>query len=134
MSLLPKGNEDASLDESVLNKCGITHILVAGELLEVAFPEKFEYKRLSLIDAADHDIKSTFLEATKFINSGKVTFVHCKAGVSRSATIVLAYLMMQLKMKFKEAYEFLETRSPYISPNPGFLDQLRNLEKEFEAE
>lgn len=107
---------------------------MAGELLEIAFPEKFNYKRLSLIDAADQDIKSTFLEATKFINSGKITFVHCKAGVSRSATVVIAYLMIQHKMKFIDAYKFLEVRRSCIYPNEGFLEQLRNLDKELTSD
>ncbi len=62
--------------------------------------------------------------ATKFINDaiksdGKV-YVHCMAGISRSPTIVIAYLMKYEKMNLDDAYNFVKSRR-WIGPNTGFV-------------
>ena len=59
--------------------------------------------------------------------NGKV-LVHCKAGISRSATICLAYLITCYRLSLDEAYEFMKKRKSLISPNFSFLGQLLNLE------
>ncbi len=56
--------------------------------------------------------------------------VHCAAGVSRSATIVLAYLMKYHHNTLKEAFYFLIEKRPQIWPNEGFLLQLLRYETE----
>lgn len=68
-------------------------------------------------------------QAIEFIRTGSVVFVHCAAGVSRSSSIVIAYLMIDKKMKFQEAYEFVKKRRPVICPNPGFQAQLKKIEE-----
>ena len=50
-------------------------------------------------------------------------FVHCFAGVSRSATLVIAYFMWKNKKPYKEVYEFVNKRRS-IGPNYGFRKQL----------
>lgn len=47
--------------------------------------------------------------------------VHCYVGVSRSATIVIAYLMQMYNYSLQGALTFLTSRRPHINPNPGFL-------------
>ena len=59
---------------------------------------------------------------------GKV-FVHCAAGESRSATIVIAYLMWKKKMTFDKAYNFVKQKRSRIYPNFGFRQQLQMFEK-----
>ncbi len=51
-------------------------------------------------------------------------------GVSRSATIVLAYLMKYHHNTLKEAYLYLAEKRPQICPNEGFLIQLIRYEDE----
>ena len=58
---------------------------------------------------------------------GKV-LVHCHAGISRSATICMAYLMATRKLRMEEAYEFVKTRRRVVSPNFNFMGQLLNFE------
>ena len=58
---------------------------------------------------------------------GKV-FVHCVAGVSRSSTIVIAYLMNK-GMTYKEAFEWVKKKHSIAFPNYGFQRQLQNYEK-----
>lgn len=55
--------------------------------------------------------------------------VHCVAGISRSTTIVLAYLMKYLKMSLKDAHAHVKSRRPLIRPNLGFWKQLVDYEK-----
>ena len=47
--------------------------------------------------------------------------VHCQAGISRSATICLAYLMMKKRVRLEEAFEFVKQRRSIISPNFSFM-------------
>lgn len=60
---------------------------------------------------------------------GKV-LVHCEAGVSRSPTICMAYLMKTKQLHLKEAFEFIKQRRSVISPNFGFMGQLLQYESE----
>jgi hypothetical protein len=55
--------------------------------------------------------------------------VHCAGGVSRSATVVLGYLMARRGMTFADALGHLRGRRPIANPNAGFAAQLRELEK-----
>jgi dual specificity phosphatase 12 len=54
------------------------------------------------------------------INKGGGVFVHCYAGVSRSASTVIAYLMAEHNMTFYEAMSFVRKRRHIINPNIGF--------------
>ena len=73
------------------------------------------------------NLKRRFQEGIDFIKlameKGKV-LVHCYAGVSRSATIVLAYLMQEHNLSFNAAYKLVKSKRPFISPNDGFRSQL----------
>jgi protein-tyrosine phosphatase len=60
--------------------------------------------------------------------------VHCAAGVSRSATIVIAYLIMKKNMTCEEALKFARSKRPIIDPNPGFISQLIKFEKKIKEE
>jgi protein-tyrosine phosphatase len=55
--------------------------------------------------------------------------VHCAAGISRSASFVIAYLMYSEKLAFKEAAAAVKEVRPVICPNPGFVLQLKEWEK-----
>ncbi|KAF8219631.1 phosphatases II [Tricholoma matsutake] len=65
-----------------------------------------------------------FIDAAK---SGKI-LVHCSAAVSRSPTIVTAYLMKKHGMTLKEALGLIVRARPPACPNAGFLAQLKELE------
>jgi len=60
---------------------------------------------------------------------GRNVFVHCQAGMSRSPTIVIGYLIKNEAMNYETALEYVKKRRPRIGPNKGFRAQLMTYEK-----
>lgn len=54
--------------------------------------------------------------------------VHCKMGVSRSATTVIAYAMKEFGWSLEKAYNFVKQKRSITRPNPGFMRQLAEYE------
>ena len=78
-------------------------------------------------------LESTYLvrrfdETYRFIKEAKEQngsiLVHCKIGVSRSASCVIAYLMKEYKLHIRQALEKVREQRPIVDPNEGFLRQL----------
>jgi protein-tyrosine phosphatase len=116
-------------DESLLQSHGIRGIISLGTLDEHAGYHQYGNIEYYCIAIADHDntpIHEHFEECINFINGidGPV-LVHCYAGMSRSPTIVMAYLMSEKKMEFLEAYMYVKTRRFIAIPNRGFMEQLK---------
>eukprot|EP01041_Mallomonas_annulata_P000726 gene726-1398_t len=73
----------------------------------------------------EENITQTFEPSIEFIQSAKGNvLVHCFAGVSRSASIVLAFLMKINNMSLEDARKFLKSKRRCICPNDGFIKQL----------
>uniref|UniRef100_A0A8C1NS13 protein-serine/threonine phosphatase n=1 Tax=Cyprinus carpio TaxID=7962 RepID=A0A8C1NS13_CYPCA len=122
-------SQDAAHDIDTLKKLKVTHVLNVAYGVENVFPDLFTYKTVTVLDLPETDITSYFPECFQFINEasqqGGVVLVHCNAGVSRSASVVIGFLMSQEKMSFDEAFSAVKTARPYIQPNPGFMSQLK---------
>ena len=88
------------------------------------------HKVISIGDIPTENIIKYFGECLNFIKGEEKVLVHCMAGSSRSASIVIAYLMWSVKKTFRDALNFVNERRFYIFPNRGFLSQLRMFEKE----
>lgn len=124
------GNEAGAYNKKMLQDRGITHILVAGNYLDQKYPDDFQYLQLPLNDFISQDLFPYFNKAYQFIDSGDKVLVHCAAGVSRSSSMVIAYLMIKEKMKYEDAYKFVKAKRSIISPNPGFASQLKKLQED----
>ena len=98
--------------------------------------EGVTYLRLNAKDAPSQDLKQYFEQSNAFIkqhlDKGEQVLVHCEAGVSRSATICIAYLMHNLHLSFFQAYACVKEARPIISPNYNFVEQLLAYEKELQ--
>ena len=121
-----------SINYEALNSKKITHILICAEELSPRYPESFKYKKLLLDDDPNYPIFECFDEAFDFIEQGLksgVVLVHCAQGRSRSATIVLMYLMRSKRITFKKALSYLKERHKNADPNQGFCNQLKQYQK-----
>jgi len=115
-------------DKDALLTNNITHILTVSNEFPPAFPDAFTYMIINAFDSPATNLVDTFHQATEFIDSGRKkgsVFVHCAAGISRSPTIVAAYLLVQAHVATPtEAIAFLQTKRSFVSPNSGFMEQL----------
>lgn len=90
------------------------------------------YIRIHLDDSPKTDIKRYFDRCINDINNfndGNV-LIHCHAGVSRSATICIAYMMKTNNLSLENAFRYVRSRRSIILPNYGFFQQLIDYEKE----
>ena len=71
-----------------------------------------------------------FIDNAREENVNNKVFVHCQAGISRSATCVIAYLMARENMTLKEAFLHTKECRNQIGPNLGFMEELMKYEKD----
>ena len=91
---------------------------------------RIEYHTVRIADTVNRNILIFFKKHYDFVEGVRqkrrgAVLVHCAAGVSRSATLVLAYLMRRMGWQYLQAFGFVQQRRPYIRPNPGFVLQLQ---------
>jgi len=77
----------------------------------------------------EKDCQDKKRDAVEVEQSTGGVLVHCYAGVSRSTTIVLAYLMARRGMRLAEALALVKAARPAVCPNQGFMEQLRHYER-----
>ena len=116
-------------DETLIKSRNITHVLSCMGKLSPKYKDKtIVQKIIELEDNEQTNIFQYFYDSIKFIDNSNKVFVHCFAGVSRSATLVIAYFMWKKKMTFRESLFFV-SKFRNIGPNMGFRMQLLILEK-----
>lgn len=129
------GGIDAAMDHANLGLLGISHVLtVADELVEFSptgEPSAViqHHAAIPVFDTEDDVLLAYFDPALEFIHRGLAqpgqgVLVHCVAGVSRSATIIIAYLMKHHGMPLPEAIAHARRARDVVQPNDGFLLQL----------
>ncbi|XP_064125159.1 dual specificity protein phosphatase 13B [Loxodonta africana] len=133
------GDAYVARDKCKLTQLGITHIVnAAAGKFQVDTGVKFyrgmpvEYYGIEADDNPFFDLSVYFLPVARYIRTalsvpqGRV-LVHCAMGVSRSATLVLAFLMICENMTLVEAIKVVQAHRD-ICPNSGFLRQLQVLD------
>ncbi|XP_042230674.1 dual specificity protein phosphatase 10-like [Homarus americanus] len=123
------GNARDAQDLRVLQALGITRVLnVTSHVPGYHENSGICYKTLPAMDSGHQNLRQYFDEAIHFIDearqAGARVLVHCQAGVSRSPTIVIAYLMKHTRMTMVDSYKYVKSRRLIISPNLNFMGQL----------
>lgn len=91
-----------------------------------------EWVRLVIDDDKDEPISQHFFDIhiiiREALTNNKNIIVHCAAGMSRSPTLVIAYLMIENRWTYDVAYNYVKSKRSIIEPNIGFVKQLKVLE------
>ncbi|KAK3282589.1 hypothetical protein CYMTET_9678 [Cymbomonas tetramitiformis] len=106
----------------------ITHVVSVVRQLNFNVPKHIQRHGIRIDDRPTADLLSHFDATFNFIDQGLkegAVFVHCGAGVSRSATIVIGYIMYKLDLTFDRASDIVRCARPYVRPNEGFVKQLK---------
>ena len=113
-----------------LNKYEIKRILNVTKEIPCMFPEQFTYKSIQVKDTRDSFLDAHLEDAYQFIikSPEKQVIVHCYMGSSRSATIVLYYLMKKYNKTYEEALEFVRNKRSCVNLNKNFASELQKLE------
>jgi predicted protein tyrosine phosphatase len=133
------GNSKDADDRDGMTAIGVTRVLNVTTSQQSPSPAMDHrasgvvYKRLSVLDNGHANLKQYFEEAFEFIEgarkSGGSVLIHCQAGISRSPTIAIAYVMRHRKTSMVDAYKMVKAARPIISPNLNFMGQLLELEQ-----
>ena len=137
LSWLYLGSFANACDLEELKRNNIKYILnCAVECKNENLPSDIKELHLKLVDEPEFDITKHFKQTNDFINkvrtAGGNLLVHCKVGLSRSPTVIIAYLIKYYEFTADSAINFIKRKRPQIIPNQGFIKQLYEYEKQFE--
>jgi len=132
-SFLYLGSHENAKSKQQLKDLGISHIInMAGEL-DNEYPNDFKYLSVKLDDTSSSNISEHFERTLQFIEEARAAsskvLVHCAMGISRSSSVVIAYLMHERGWSYEQAHEFVKSMRSCIKPNPGFMEQLVAFER-----
>lgn len=128
----------AAADRARVEKIGFTHILKLFAD-DSSYPGGYhkhpgiKYLVVSADDSPIYPIEQHFAECLRFIQAairgGGRVLVHCHAGISRSATIVLLHLVINAGLPLTEAWARLKLLRPAVHPNSGFWASLEEVDR-----
>ena len=124
------GSMRVAFDKEKLKQLGIKKVLTVMSAFGNHYePYEFTHKSIEVEDNFKTNIIQYFKECFSFIEGSDKVFVHCAAGMSRSPTIVIAYIMWKKKISLIDAFNFVRNKRRFISPNDNFMNQLKIFEE-----
>ncbi|KAG5843969.1 hypothetical protein ANANG_G00156520 [Anguilla anguilla] len=109
------GSEWNASNLEELQTSGVRYILNVTREIDNFFPGLFEYHNIRVYDEEATDLLA---------KAGAKCLVHCKMGVSRSASTVIAYAMKEYGWDLGQAFDYVKERRGVTKPNPSFMRQL----------
>ncbi|XP_028409928.1 dual specificity protein phosphatase 22-B-like [Dendronephthya gigantea] len=126
------GNFRDSKDKAQLTSNNITHIVSAHENAKELLQE-YKYHCVQAEDFSGQDLTPFFKDSAVFIHKARCeggnVLVHCLAGISRSTTLTVAYIMAVTDMEWTEILKSVKCSRSVVDPNPGFKRQLNEFGK-----
>ena len=121
-----------ALSHQRLLEMGITCIINATLELPTMASQQHDAMQIAVEDRVASKLYVYFdLVADKIHsvhNSGGKVMIYCRAGMSRSASLCIAYFMRHKGMNLEDAFQYVKQCRPIIHPNVGFMRQLREYE------
>ncbi|XP_021373645.1 mucin-5AC-like isoform X2 [Mizuhopecten yessoensis] len=136
LSFLYLGSHRDAMSQDIIQVNDISYILnVSTTCPQPPFIQEGHFFRIPVNDNYSAKMMPFFEEAFQFLDKVReangCVLVHCLAGISRSPTLAIAYVMKHLNMSSDDAYRYVKDKRPTISPNFNFLGQLLEFEKNF---
>uniref|UniRef100_A0AAV2MRA6 Protein phosphatase Slingshot homolog 1 n=1 Tax=Knipowitschia caucasica TaxID=637954 RepID=A0AAV2MRA6_KNICA len=126
------GSEWNASNLEELKETGVGYILNVTREIDNFFPGTFNYHNVRVYDEDSTDLLAFWNETYNFIVKAKKNqskcLVHCKMGVSRSASTVIAYAMKEYGWSLEKSYSFVKQKRSITRPNAGFMKQLAEYE------
>ncbi|DBA98729.1 TPA: hypothetical protein ACH3X1_014502 [Trebouxia sp. C0004] len=125
------GSDAVARNWDTLEAAGITHVVnCVGFIYPAYFEDRLKYQILYLQDTPGEDITCVLYDTFAFIEEalqgpGKV-LIHCSQGVSRSTTLLIAFLMWRSDHAYDEVFQHVKAKRGVANPNIGFICQLLN--------
>uniref|UniRef100_A0A1A9WQ28 Dual specificity protein phosphatase 15 n=1 Tax=Glossina brevipalpis TaxID=37001 RepID=A0A1A9WQ28_9MUSC len=125
------GNYRDSKDTQQLDKFQITHIVAIHDSPRRLLPDK-HYLCVMAADTPDQNLSQYFTVCNDFIHAARLregsVLIHCLAGMSRSVTVAVAYIMTATNLSWKDALKVVRAGRAVANPNIGFQTQLQEFE------
>lgn len=113
-----------------LQKYEIKKILNVTREIPCLYPDQFTYKTISVKDTRDSFLDNYLEDSYQYLTQDLTspTLVHCYMGSSRSATIVIFYLMKRYRMSFSDALQFVRDKRKCVNLNTNFAEELQKFQ------
>ncbi|XP_053691093.1 protein phosphatase Slingshot isoform X2 [Sabethes cyaneus] len=131
------GSEWNASNLEELQRNGVRHILNVTREIDNFFPGTFDYFNVRVYDDEKTDLLKHWDNTFKYISrarmEGSKVLVHCKMGISRSASVVIAYAMKANNWDFDRALRHVKEKRSCIKPNKNFIMQLETYQGMLDA-
>jgi hypothetical protein len=133
------GSMNSSFEVMILQQFQIHNVIVCGpflpEFLQNSHLERqypIRYLRIPVADSIDEELIRYLPIVCRFIDECLVQrqegiLVHCQAGISRSASVIIAWLMYQQHIDYSQAFTIVQSQRNFIHPNERFMKDLQTI-------
>jgi protein-tyrosine phosphatase len=136
------GNLEGARSVALLRKHQIGSVLsvLHSDISDVSAQlraEGIRHRAVDLPDRRDADVRALFEPLHQHLREELRTcsvLVHCVVGVSRSATIALAFMMIERRVDYATALSEMRRKKEDLMPNVGFINALLELEEALELQ
>uniref|UniRef100_A0A914DAV4 protein-serine/threonine phosphatase n=1 Tax=Acrobeloides nanus TaxID=290746 RepID=A0A914DAV4_9BILA len=115
----------------------VEYILNMTKEVDNFFPAHFKYLKIWVSDEANTELLMHWQKTYDFIKEakerGSAVLVHCKKGISRSSSTVIAYIMKEYNWSLEQALNHVKLKRDCITPNHGFMKQLTTFDGMLQA-
>lgn len=129
------GSAYNAADYYMLKELNIGLIINVTSEISNYYPDYFRYHKIEIEDINEHSLIDSFEETFNIINDYKCSrnestdnkniMVHCYMGASRSASIIVVYLIKKYKMNLDEAIQYMKSKRPETNINITFIDEIK---------